>query len=189
MSAWPWIGGAIALAIYSPYLVWQGRNDWPMLQHFRSVIAQQAATHTTAGFLLGQLVEMHPATILVWGSGLVFLLLPGEGRRFRPFALVYLSVLLLRTAFPSSRPSDMASAYPPLLAAGGVALERWIGALRQTGASARRGPSGGSTRIESPARTSPPVTTMPMTAALSTTRPDSSRPFVASSSPGWSPSI
>ncbi len=192
MTVWPWIAGALSLAIFAPHVAWEARNGWPALQSFRSAIAEGAATHSTPAFLWGQLVEMNPVTILVWGAGLVFLLLPGEGRRFRPFALVYLSVLLLRTAFPSSRSSDMAPAYPPLLAAGGVALESWWSSRtrsRQTGASARRGPSAGSTRIESPGRTSPPTSAMPMTAALSTTRPAASCPFVAARSPAFSPSI
>lgn len=190
MSAWPWIAGVLSFLIFAPHLAWQVQHGWPTLQLFRSALGSGAAARAPADFLWGQLSVMNPATILVAACGLVFLFLPGEGRAFRPFAFVFVSVLLLRAVFPGSRPSDLAPAYPPLLAAGGVALTRWSRRRAlHTGASGRRGPSGGSTRIESPGRTSPPTTTIPMTAARSTTRPLSSTPFVAASRPASSLSI
>ena len=57
----------------------------------------------------------------------------------------------------------------------------------QTGASARCGAGGSSTRIGSPGRTSPPVRTMLMTPALRMRLPRSSRPSVAAISPGCDP--
>lgn len=125
LTPWPWASGALAFGIFFPHVAWQVARGWPTLQFIRNATHEKVTSAAPWEFLARQALVMNPAMLLVALAGLAYLLLPGEGRRFRPFALVFLTVLVLLLTFPGSRPSYLAPAYPPLFAAGGVAVERW----------------------------------------------------------------
>jgi hypothetical protein len=67
---------------------------------------------------------MNPLVAPLWIAGLVWLLVARAARAWRIFGLVFVVVLVVLFAAGSSRASYLALAYPPLLAAGAVALER-----------------------------------------------------------------
>jgi hypothetical protein len=64
-----------------------------------------------------------PPTAVVWGGGLGWLLFAREGRRHRAVGIAYVACLAGLLAL-DGRVYYLAPAYPMLLAAGGVALER-----------------------------------------------------------------
>ncbi|MBK9376677.1 MAG: hypothetical protein IPN03_23905 [Holophagales bacterium] len=74
---------------------------------------------------LGQQVQMlHPLAVLLWGGGLIFLLLHPSVRRARFLGVAFL-VLIGLMLLLNGRAYYPAPAYPVLLAAGGVAAERF----------------------------------------------------------------
>ncbi len=122
---WIWLGGLVALAIFLSNLVWVVTHGFPHLQ----VLAQVAEDGRNVSlppwlFLAQQALMLHPLSLPLWLGGLGFFLLPGEGSRWRPLGIAYLVTLALMLLL-DGRVYYLAPAYPMLLAAGGVALERW----------------------------------------------------------------
>lgn len=122
-SPWLWGGVAVSLLIFLPNLVWQIRNEFISLEFLRSISARDARMGRTDGFFIGQLMEgANPFTAPLWMAGVWFLLASRAGSRFRIVGYLWLVPLLL-FALAGGRAYYMAGAYPPLIAAGSVALE------------------------------------------------------------------
>ncbi len=121
-SPWPWAGVAIAALLALPNVLWQVQNDFASLKLMRTVRGEFLAEQGRGLFLAGQLLYFHPFAIPVWVAGLRFGM-SERGRAARPFAVLFVAPgLSLLVA--GGKPYYLASAYPPMLAAGGVALER-----------------------------------------------------------------
>jgi hypothetical protein len=123
-SSGPWLAAALALALSSPYISWQVQHGWPTLEFIRGATENKMAGTSPAAFLLDQVMMMHPFALPLWLGGLVWLLAAPGARPHRSFAVVYLVVLGILLMESGSRAGYLAPAYPPLLAAGAVALER-----------------------------------------------------------------
>jgi hypothetical protein len=123
-TPWPWLGGALAVAIWSPNLLWQADHGWATLEFLRNIRTGMLAEIPRSLFLLGQLLYMHPFSALLWLAGLVTSLRvrDGAGRPFVWMFLLMLAVFLLTRA----KPYYLAPAYPPLFALGAIAWERWL---------------------------------------------------------------
>lgn len=124
LTPWPWIGGGVAFVFLAPYLMWQTANDWPTLEFF-GAYSEKVDSSTPAEFLVEQILTMNPVTLPLWLAGLLYLLFDRDGRRFRALGLVFL-VLLALFMFQNAKSYFLAPAYPPLFAAGGVALEKLL---------------------------------------------------------------
>ncbi len=122
-TPWPYVAGAIALALFVPNLVWQVRNDWPTAEFLRNLNENVMSGVSKVQFAAGQILYLNPLGAVVWIAGLTHLFRPA-GKTYRVFGWLWLAVFgLLFVA--SSKIYYLAPAYPPLLAAGGVALERF----------------------------------------------------------------
>jgi hypothetical protein len=117
---WLWGAGLLALAIWSPFLVWQAWHGWPMLALSRS-IAAGASTSSEPWWLVVpfQAVLVGPLLIPVWVAGLVAL-----WRRYPlfPVAAAVLAVLFMATG---GKPYYLAGLFPLLLAAGAGPVLGW----------------------------------------------------------------
>jgi hypothetical protein len=124
-SRWLWMGVAVLVLIVLPNVIWQARHDFPFLQlqqfnkvHHHNVILPPLQ-------FLGAQALLHNPLISVFAvCGLVFLFLSSM-RRFRALAWTFVAFLLLMFAL-HGRDYYLAAAYPPMFAAGAVALERWL---------------------------------------------------------------
>lgn len=123
-TRWPWVAGAIALAIAAPNIVWLAAHEWATLEFLGNMREMLAATITKPIFLAGLVLYLHPLSVPIWALGL-WTLLRGEGMpRVLGWIWVVAFITLLLTG---GKPYYLAPAYPVLLAAGGVALERaWV---------------------------------------------------------------
>src|SRR5205807_191474 len=86
-------------------------------------------------FLGEQLLYLDPLALPLWLGGLLWTLVDRVGRRYRVLGLTWLAFMALLLVM-HGRPYYPLAAYPMLLAAGGVALERWLPA---TAGRLRRG--------------------------------------------------
>lgn len=112
---WLWLGGALALLIWAPNLVWQARHDWAVVDMLQS-LNEEPAVEDVILFVPSQLVILG-ALAFVWIPGLRRLLRDG---RLRVLGVAYL-VLLLVFLVARGKPYYLAGLYPVLLAAGAVA--------------------------------------------------------------------
>lgn len=123
---WLWAAALLALAVWSPYLVWQATHGWPQL-----AFGRQIATVGNGGseprwtFPLYQLIEVSPLLLPVWLAGLWRLVRDPAVASARAVAVAYglLFVLLLAAG---GKHYYLAGTYPVLLAAGAVPVVAWL---------------------------------------------------------------
>ncbi len=131
-SRWLLAGGVVAFLLFLPNLLWMIRNHFPHLEHLAVVKANgRDADLSFARFWALEVKLLNPAALPVWLAGLAALLLGKEFSRFRALGLAWLvSLAVLLPTSGSHKTYYLAPAYPLLLAAGAVAIERWSEAGR-----------------------------------------------------------
>ena len=126
LDKWIWIGGAAALAIFLPNLIWNIQHHWPFLELMHNVRATGKDVILSPGrFLFEQALLTLPVSVFVWLSGLIWLMFSKTGSRYRvigwTFLVVVITFMVLHGKNYYSTP-----VYPAVLAAGAVALETWL---------------------------------------------------------------
>jgi hypothetical protein len=98
-SPWLWIGVAIAVAIWTPYLVWQGQNGWPELTVSRSIASGASGSSTPRWALLPfQLFLANVWLAPVWIGGLRRLFRDSEIRWAHSIGCCWLFLVVVFTA-------------------------------------------------------------------------------------------
>ena len=124
LTPWPWLGGVVAFVFLLPYLLWQVSHGWPTLE-FWGEYGGKVDEASPAEFLIEQIVTMQPTTLPLWLVGLGFYLFAREGRPYRALGWIYVVLFVLFVAL-NAKFYFLAPAYPVLLAAGSVAIKRFI---------------------------------------------------------------
>jgi len=88
-----WGGGALALLIFLPHLIWQVRNDWPTIEFMRNSLASNRVSPLE--FLRAQVEGMHPFNLPIWLTGLYFYLFSRRGKPYRTMGIIYVSIFIL----------------------------------------------------------------------------------------------
>lgn len=129
ISPWLWAGVALALLIFLPNLIWQVQHNFISLDFLGSIHARDIRIGRTQDFLKEQLLfSANPATIPLWVMGLGFYFISKAGKAYRALGWMFLvpGVLFVVT---QGRSYYLAAAYPMLIAAGAVVMERGVAAL------------------------------------------------------------
>ena len=124
-SRWIWVGGAVALAIFLPNLIWEAHHGWPQIEVVRNAQQFKNVAIGPFGFLWDDVLFLHPVALPIWIAGLAWLLFAKEGKRYRFLALTFLIVLGVFILL-GGKSYYALPAFPVLLAAGGVALENYF---------------------------------------------------------------
>jgi hypothetical protein len=119
-TRWFLLAVAIALALLSPYVLWNALNGWPTVDFFIHHGGLNGSG--PLDFVATQLLIFNPVNLPLVIAGLYFFFRK-EGRPFRVFgwAFIFLFVLL---ALTNGKPYFMFAAYPMVLAGGAILLER-----------------------------------------------------------------
>ena len=125
-TPWPWLTGALATALFVPHVLWQVSHGWPTLEFIRNATGEKMVEVAPLDFVKGQLDMLSPGVVPLWLSGLFFLLLARDAKRYRLLGWAYLAVFALLMVSGSSRSGYLGPAYTWLLAAGAVAWENWL---------------------------------------------------------------
>jgi 4-amino-4-deoxy-L-arabinose transferase-like glycosyltransferase len=123
-----YIAAAIFLALIAPNLYWQVSHGFPVMTHMRLLNEQLLVHLSRRQFLVEQLLFNLPA-LVVWISGLAWLLIRPAAGPYRPILLTYLGMIGLLLAANGKGYYSM-GIYPVLMAFGGVAIEKWTSAGR-----------------------------------------------------------
>lgn len=122
-SKWLWIGGAIALALFLPNLIWEARHGWPQIAVVRNAQQFKNVPISPLQFLGDQVIFMGAVACLLWLAGLWWCFFSRDGRAFRFLGWSYLIVLTIFVSF-HGKSYYLLPIYPFVLAAGGVAFEK-----------------------------------------------------------------
>ncbi|WP_169811894.1 ArnT family glycosyltransferase [Nocardia grenadensis] len=115
---WLPVGVGLAAVIAVPTVAWQAHNGWPQWQMATEISADNSRWELVAY----QLVIVGPLLLPVWIAGLWWLLKRPGVRCFGVAFLALLGLLLVT----SGQQHYLVDAYPPLLAAAGVAASQWV---------------------------------------------------------------
>ncbi len=121
---WPWIGGAIAMWFFLPNLLWLFRNDWATLEFMRNAQAWKNLPMSPLEFLKAQILLQHPLTLPLWLAGLAALFFHPRLKKFRCFGIAFVFLFILFVA-QRGKPYYLSPAFPLLLAAGAVLVDRF----------------------------------------------------------------
>ena len=125
-SKWIWIGAVVALAIFLPNLLWEAHHGWPQIEVVRNAQQFKNVRIGPALFLLDHILFLNPIALPLWLAGLVWYFFSEEGKRFRFFGFAYLIVVGVFIALDGKSYYPI-PVYPILIAAGGVAFEKFAG--------------------------------------------------------------
>jgi len=121
----PWLAAAVAALIFAPNLVWLIRHDFVTLEFLSAMRGYSSEAVSPGAFLAGQIFAMSPVAVPLWIAGLGFGLLSSELRPVRAAFWIFAVACGLLAASGSAQLYYLGPAYPILLAAGGVAVERF----------------------------------------------------------------
>lgn len=117
-------GVTLLVLIALPNLLWQVHNHWPTLEFLHNGrVENKNIALAPIPFLVTQIVNLQPLTVLVWGTGLVWLLRSSLARSWRWIGITYLLFLAIMMAL-HAKDYYVVPIYPVLFAAGGIAWER-----------------------------------------------------------------
>jgi hypothetical protein len=121
----PWLAAGLALAIFTPHLIWQARLGWPTLEFMANARAEKMVAMGPLTYFTEVMLETHPFNLLFWLPGLVWLFAARSLRPLRALAWIW-PVTALVLVLRHGKPYYLASAQPLLLAAGAVAVAGWL---------------------------------------------------------------
>jgi 4-amino-4-deoxy-L-arabinose transferase-like glycosyltransferase len=124
-SKWLWLGGVIALVIFSPYILWQIANGFPTLDFWKMYASGKTYPVTPLEFIAQQIIIMNPLLLPLWLAGSVYYLFARDGIKHRPLGIAYV-ILFVVFMLQQAKSYFLAPAYPMLFAAGAFALEQFI---------------------------------------------------------------
>jgi hypothetical protein len=124
-TAYPWLGGLIAVLLWLPNLMWQLRNGWPMFALGADIAEEFGGVVGRLG-LFGQALAMFsPLIAVVWVYGLVQLFREPSWAKLRPIGIAFLAATVVFVV-AGGKGYYLAGAIVPLVAAGCTALAaRW----------------------------------------------------------------
>jgi 4-amino-4-deoxy-L-arabinose transferase-like glycosyltransferase len=115
-NLWALGGAALAVAVWSPNLLWNAGHHWASFAMLQSLRRENSTLGASIGFIPAQLLIVGPVLIPLWLGGLVRLL----GHTFaRSIGVAYLALVIVFT-LSGAKPYYLGGAYFPLFAAGGI---------------------------------------------------------------------
>jgi hypothetical protein len=121
---WIWAGGALALLIFLPNLLWQYAHGFPTIELLRNVKESgKNIVLDPVDFVVQQVMMLNPFSAPLWIAGLAGLFFVRELKPYRFLAWTYLAVLTIFIAL-EGKDYYVAPIYPVLFAAGAVVLAR-----------------------------------------------------------------
>ncbi len=130
-NRWSATGVVLLVLIAMPNLLWQIHHNWPTLEFLRDgLIENKNVKLGPVAFLVTQIVNLQPLTLLIWGAGVIWLLHNAAAKSWRWIGITYVVFLPVMMAL-HAKDYYVAPIYPVLFAAGGIAWEmRFAGRRR-----------------------------------------------------------
>jgi hypothetical protein len=129
-SRWFGVAVMIMIALALPNLLWQIHYHFPTLEWLRDVAkSDKDVKLPPLAFLLAQLIQLNPVTVVLWLPGVIWLLVAKAARPFRFLGLLY-PIFLLAMMAMHAKDYYLAPIYPVYFAAGGMRSFAWVKTIR-----------------------------------------------------------
>jgi hypothetical protein len=123
LNKWIWLGGAAALLIFLPNLLWNIHYHWPFLELMRNIRAEgRDVVLGPSQYFLQQTILVHPLAAPIWIAGLLALLLSPRLKPYRFLGWAYIICYAVLFALHGKN-YYLSPIYPMLLAAGAVVID------------------------------------------------------------------
>ena len=119
---WLYLGGAIALVIASPSLIWQAMHGFPFFELGETAVNGKNLALSPLAFLGQQILIVGPAAAPIWIAGLWRLSVKPDLPELRAFPIAY-AVMATIFLMLHGKAYYIVPIYPVLLAAGATAIE------------------------------------------------------------------
>lgn len=136
-TPWLFAGGAVALVIFLPNLLWNIQHHWPFLELMHNIrVTGKDIAYPPLAYISQQILIMNPFSLPFWLGGLLFYFFSRNARDYRAFGWAF---VLTFAFFLLSHGKDYysAPAYAILLAAGAVSAENLLSRSSQQQANQR----------------------------------------------------
>jgi len=125
LSKWLWIGGVIAFLIFLPHILWEIHHGFPSLEFIHNATAYKNLPQTPLQFITASAMGIGLFSLPIWLAGLGFFFVGKEGKHFRLFGWVFVSILVLFLV-TRAKPYYLAPAFLFPLAGGAVAIADFV---------------------------------------------------------------
>ncbi len=122
-SPWTWAGAALALAIWTPNLLWQAAHGWPQLELAADIRDEYLVLPERVAFVVLLAILVSPVATWLWVRGWLRLWRTSGLAWAKPFAWAF-AVLTLGFLVTGGKAYYLVGLLPVLLAAGAVDLVR-----------------------------------------------------------------
>jgi MFS family permease len=130
-SRWFAVAVALIVLVALPNFLWQVHHHFPTLEWLHDVQnSDKDVKLPPLPFLLAQIMTLTPTNVLLWGSGVVWMLFARAARGFRFLGVFYVVFLAMMMAL-HAKDYYLVPAYPVFFAAGAVAWFAWARGIRR----------------------------------------------------------
>jgi 4-amino-4-deoxy-L-arabinose transferase-like glycosyltransferase len=127
---WIWAGGAVALLIFLPNLLWNVQHHFPFLELQENIRQSRRNVDLSLLSFWGQeALAMLPLSLPIWLAGLWYFFFHREAKPFRALGWAWLIAAALILAL-NPRVYYLFPAFPLVMASGSVMWERWSATWR-----------------------------------------------------------
>jgi 4-amino-4-deoxy-L-arabinose transferase-like glycosyltransferase len=137
-SGWFWTGSVLAFLVVLPNLLWQVQHGWPTFEFLQNLNRDVMSRISRPQFLAWQVIILNPCGLPLWLAGLYFYLYTVEGKPYKVFAFIFLSILAF-LLMVNGKPYYLGAAYPMLFAAAPVAIMKLVRDHRMRWTKVRNG--------------------------------------------------
>lgn len=124
-TKYPYIAALIALAIFSPFIIWNFTHDFAHLEFMRNAASRKYGGLTPLTFIMDQVIILNPLTFLIWMPGIYFFFFTEQGKKSRAVVFIWITTFLILLINGHSKGEYIAAAYQILFAGGAVMIEKW----------------------------------------------------------------
>ena len=129
-TPWPYIGGAIALLSFTPYLWWNITHDMAHLEFIGNATSQKYDELSAWSFLSGQFLINHPTNFLIYLLGIFYFIFDQKGKKFRALGIIFFFTMLILMINGQSKSEYLAGAISILFGGGALWLEDRLNHLK-----------------------------------------------------------
>jgi len=120
-----WLGGALALLLFSPFIIWQYSHGFPILEYFSNYALAKTYSANLLEFFYMQVFTLNPLSLPVWLLGLAYFISHAKGKQFRLFGIAY-GIIFILCLLTSSKFYVLTPFYIVLFAGGSIYLSELI---------------------------------------------------------------